>query len=216
MHRLPSWRVTDIHACIFTMPIASRRTFVGMGSGVLARALTASGAASPGLSAVPGPGEAPDETRYRTIEVSGLEIFYREAGPGAAPVVLALHGFPTSSRQTSRPSQRFQLVDTTTRMPIANRKTRIRHVNSRNRFQPDQEKRMHTLGGDRHSAQLEARGLKTAGALVQRWSETVHLRGRTNLSEWRRLDINLARSIAQEYPAGATARSQRQEEYFQE
>jgi pimeloyl-ACP methyl ester carboxylesterase len=30
--------------------------------------------------------------------VGGLEIFYREAGPVAAPVVLLLHGFPTSSR----------------------------------------------------------------------------------------------------------------------
>jgi pimeloyl-ACP methyl ester carboxylesterase len=38
------------------------------------------------------------ETRFRTVDVGGLEIFYREAGPAAAPVVLLLHGFPTSSR----------------------------------------------------------------------------------------------------------------------
>ena len=38
------------------------------------------------------------ETRHRTIDVGGLEIFYREAGPAAGPVVLLLHGFPTSSR----------------------------------------------------------------------------------------------------------------------
>jgi pimeloyl-ACP methyl ester carboxylesterase len=30
--------------------------------------------------------------------VNELQIFYREAGPAAAPVVLLLHGFPTSSR----------------------------------------------------------------------------------------------------------------------
>jgi len=36
---------------------------------------------------------------YRTTEVSGLKIFYREAGPADAPVVLLLHGFPTSSQQ---------------------------------------------------------------------------------------------------------------------
>jgi pimeloyl-ACP methyl ester carboxylesterase len=30
--------------------------------------------------------------------VGGLAIFYREAGPTGAPVVLLLHGFPTSSR----------------------------------------------------------------------------------------------------------------------
>lgn len=34
---------------------------------------------------------------YRTVEVDGLDIFYREAGPKDAPTVLLLHGFPTSS-----------------------------------------------------------------------------------------------------------------------
>lgn len=34
---------------------------------------------------------------YKTQEVGGLEIFYREAGHKDAPVVLLLHGFPTSS-----------------------------------------------------------------------------------------------------------------------
>ncbi len=34
---------------------------------------------------------------YRTVKIDGLEIFYREAGPKDAPVVLLLHGFPTSS-----------------------------------------------------------------------------------------------------------------------
>jgi len=35
--------------------------------------------------------------RYRTAQIDGLDIFYREAGPKNAPVVLLLHGFPTSS-----------------------------------------------------------------------------------------------------------------------
>ncbi|WP_390881473.1 alpha/beta fold hydrolase [Thalassoroseus pseudoceratinae] len=34
---------------------------------------------------------------YRTVQVDGLEIFYREAGDKDAPTVLLLHGFPTSS-----------------------------------------------------------------------------------------------------------------------
>src|SRR4030095_16749860 len=34
---------------------------------------------------------------HRTARVDGLGIFYREAGPPDAPVVLLLHGFPTSS-----------------------------------------------------------------------------------------------------------------------
>lgn len=36
-------------------------------------------------------------TTYRTIEVDGLDIFYREAGVPTNPTILLLHGFPTSS-----------------------------------------------------------------------------------------------------------------------
>jgi pimeloyl-ACP methyl ester carboxylesterase len=32
-----------------------------------------------------------------TVDVDGLKLFYREAGPAGAPVLLLLHGFPTSS-----------------------------------------------------------------------------------------------------------------------
>ena len=35
---------------------------------------------------------------YRTVKVDGLSIFYREAGPKNAPVILLLHGLPSSSR----------------------------------------------------------------------------------------------------------------------
>jgi pimeloyl-ACP methyl ester carboxylesterase len=35
--------------------------------------------------------------RYASENVDGLNVFYREAGPSDAPVVLLLHGFPTSS-----------------------------------------------------------------------------------------------------------------------
>jgi pimeloyl-ACP methyl ester carboxylesterase len=36
-------------------------------------------------------------THYETASIGGVKIFYREAGPADAPVVLLLHGFPTSS-----------------------------------------------------------------------------------------------------------------------
>lgn len=36
-------------------------------------------------------------THYRTATVDGIRLFYREAGADEAPVVLLLHGFPTSS-----------------------------------------------------------------------------------------------------------------------
>jgi pimeloyl-ACP methyl ester carboxylesterase len=37
------------------------------------------------------------QTTYHTIEVDGLNIFYREAGAPNHPTILLLHGFPTSS-----------------------------------------------------------------------------------------------------------------------
>ncbi|GAA1760380.1 alpha/beta fold hydrolase [Agromyces humatus] len=36
-------------------------------------------------------------THHRTVMVRGLEVFYRESGPPDAPVLLLLHGYPTSS-----------------------------------------------------------------------------------------------------------------------
>ncbi|MFC9693893.1 alpha/beta fold hydrolase [Kribbella sp. NPDC056951] len=36
---------------------------------------------------------------YRTIEVDGVRVFYREAGPPDAPVLLLPHGYPSSSFQ---------------------------------------------------------------------------------------------------------------------
>lgn len=36
-------------------------------------------------------------TTYQTAKVNGLSVFYREAGPKDAPVIVLLHGFPSSS-----------------------------------------------------------------------------------------------------------------------
>src|ERR1700720_198750 len=53
-------------------------------------------------------------TFYRTIQIDGLSIFYREAGPQGAPTLLLLHGLPSSSRMFdplfARLSDRFHLV----------------------------------------------------------------------------------------------------------
>ena len=37
------------------------------------------------------------QVHHRTLEVQGVNVFYREAGPAQAPVVLLLHGFGASS-----------------------------------------------------------------------------------------------------------------------
>jgi pimeloyl-ACP methyl ester carboxylesterase len=38
-------------------------------------------------------------TTYHKVQVDGVGVFYREAGPKYAPTIVLLHGFPTSSRQ---------------------------------------------------------------------------------------------------------------------
>jgi pimeloyl-ACP methyl ester carboxylesterase len=38
-----------------------------------------------------------EKIRYRSRQIGDVEVFYREAGPVDAPVVLLLHGFPTAS-----------------------------------------------------------------------------------------------------------------------
>ena len=37
------------------------------------------------------------DIKYRTADVDGFKIFYREAGPAQAPKLLLLHGYPSSS-----------------------------------------------------------------------------------------------------------------------
>jgi pimeloyl-ACP methyl ester carboxylesterase len=53
-------------------------------------------------------------TAYRTLQVDGLSIFYREAGPKNAPAMLLLHGLPSSSRMFeplfARLSDRYHLI----------------------------------------------------------------------------------------------------------
>jgi len=52
--------------------------------------------------------------RYRTIDVDGLSVFYRESGPADAPVLLLLHGLPSSSRMyeplLSRLADRYRMI----------------------------------------------------------------------------------------------------------
>ena len=58
-----------------------------------------------GSSSLPGrsadtaaPADDPNrKVMHRTVQVDGLDTFYREAGPHDAPTILLLHGFPTSS-----------------------------------------------------------------------------------------------------------------------
>jgi pimeloyl-ACP methyl ester carboxylesterase len=59
-------------------------------------------------------------TLYRTTQIDGLSVFYREAGPKDAPTLLLLHGLPSSSRMFgplfARLSDRYHLVAPTARL----------------------------------------------------------------------------------------------------
>jgi pimeloyl-ACP methyl ester carboxylesterase len=72
----------------------TRRKFFTQGATVLGAAAVPASAAA----VVEGPTEIP-VTFVRRVEADGVNVFYREAGRGDAPVVLLLHGFPTSSFQ---------------------------------------------------------------------------------------------------------------------
>ena len=53
-------------------------------------------------------------TTYKTVDVDGLNVFYREAGDASAPTILLLHGFPTASHMfrdlIPQLADRFHLV----------------------------------------------------------------------------------------------------------
>lgn len=57
---------------------------------------------------------AASQVRYKTVAIDGVGIFYREAGPKDAPVLLLLHGFPTSSQMfrdlIPRLSDRYRVI----------------------------------------------------------------------------------------------------------
>jgi pimeloyl-ACP methyl ester carboxylesterase len=47
-------------------------------------------------------------TAYRTIDVDGTELFYREGGERRSPALLLLHGYPSSSAQYQSLMERLQ------------------------------------------------------------------------------------------------------------
>jgi hypothetical protein len=80
-------------AAAVPLAVDRRRLFLGFSGLVAAATWPKPASAKPehGVAA------AIPVTHYRTAPVDGIKIFYREAGPKGAPVVLQLHGFPTSS-----------------------------------------------------------------------------------------------------------------------
>jgi pimeloyl-ACP methyl ester carboxylesterase len=76
--------------------------------------LAAAVAANTALNAQNGENKMEQQVLYRTLKVDGLSIFYRESGPKGAPVLLLLHGLPSSSRMfqplLTRLADRYHLI----------------------------------------------------------------------------------------------------------
>ena len=87
--------MTIAEVTIVPNAINRRRLFIGL-SGLAAAMLPKHAAAKTPRSRQAAAPTYP-VTYHRTRTVDGIKIFYREAGPADAPVVLLLHGFPTSS-----------------------------------------------------------------------------------------------------------------------
>jgi len=74
--------------------------WLAMGIAVIATLLVANPLAATDTNKTPantGDSNKEHAVQYKTVEIQGVEIFYREAGPKDAPTILLLHGYPTSS-----------------------------------------------------------------------------------------------------------------------
>jgi pimeloyl-ACP methyl ester carboxylesterase len=99
-HRTRSYLITVCLALLAAAPPAWGQAHNSTGIGASVSASTVSGDSS--------------STRYRTVKIDGLDLFYREAGPPDAPVLLLLHGFPASSFMyrdlTTRLADRYRVI----------------------------------------------------------------------------------------------------------
>ncbi len=74
----------------------TRRNFVSYGTGLLAASVVTDASTARAAAAETSSLSA---TTVHRIKADGVSVFYRQAGQVDAPVILLLHGFPTSSIQ---------------------------------------------------------------------------------------------------------------------
>lgn len=73
----------------------NRRRFLAFGSAAIAADVIAMNHLAQPSSAIES--LSLESVRYQTVNIEGLDIFYREAGNPKNPTILLLHGFPSSS-----------------------------------------------------------------------------------------------------------------------
>lgn len=92
---------TPIQEPAMTLNVSRRQTLTAVAVGAAAFLAPQLGRAAVPAKMNPSAGtddeSVPKDVKYKTLKVGNVEVFYREAGPVNAPVVLLLHGFPTSS-----------------------------------------------------------------------------------------------------------------------
>jgi pimeloyl-ACP methyl ester carboxylesterase len=97
---LPSGTVMDTTRSTETQTVnVTRRKLLGASLVAAAAGLAAPLAQSAGKhpKASTKGSDMATQVQFHKLPVDGFELFYREAGPADAPVLLLLHGFPTSS-----------------------------------------------------------------------------------------------------------------------
>jgi pimeloyl-ACP methyl ester carboxylesterase len=85
-------RINSIKAVTILTSFEGKIMNIGLKTIAMAAAFTGASAVA---SAVPV--ATPSDVRYGSVEINGVNVFYREAGPKNAPAVLLLHGFGASS-----------------------------------------------------------------------------------------------------------------------
>ncbi len=91
------------------------KTLLSLAAVAFLAAGAAQAAPSPASSsATPSAEVAVEQVRYRASRIDDVDVFYREAGPVHAPVLLLLHGFPSSSHMfrdlMPRLAQRYRVI----------------------------------------------------------------------------------------------------------
>jgi len=95
------------------MPAHHQGSFDATRRAVLAGSVAAVSLGTP-LSVQASTPQPSTETRHKWVRADGVDVFYREAGPAGAPVLLLLHGFANSSfyfrHLMPRLADRFRLI----------------------------------------------------------------------------------------------------------
>jgi pimeloyl-ACP methyl ester carboxylesterase len=92
---LSSLGLLIVEADMTEQSVFDRRSVLALAGSVLPGAVLAAG---PGDAVQPSPARSSEkiEMTYGRKQVGEVSVFYREAGPPGAPVILLLHGFPTA------------------------------------------------------------------------------------------------------------------------